>query len=317
LDGRPVSLNVSVGLGFDGGRSGSARELVRTAETAVTAGGDRGEPRALVGDQGTTLAARELELRLDLPRAIEKDEFELHYQPKISLHTGRVVGIEALVRWRHPRRGLVAPGEFIPCAEDIGAIVPLGRIVLRRACMQARAWQKRFPAESPLRVFVNVSPRQLRDDALVCDVSDALARSRVEPGSLALELTESALTDDVEQTAATLHRLKELGVTLAMDDFGVGYSSLGLLRSLPVDALKIDRSFVARLLDGPEDEAIVAAVVSLARALDLEVVAEGVELGGQLERLRALGCDAAQGFYFARPLPAVEATQAISARAQP
>ena len=162
---------------------------------------------------------------------------------------------------------------------------------------------------------MNVSSEQLQHDSLVGDVSDALARSRLEPGSLALELTESAVSEDVEQTAATLRRLQELGVTSAVDNFGVGYSSLGMLRRLPVDAVKIDRSFVAHMLDGPEDEAIVAAVVSLAKALDLEIVAEGVEMGDQLERLRELGCDAAQGFYFARPLPAVEATAAISARA--
>jgi EAL domain-containing protein (putative c-di-GMP-specific phosphodiesterase class I) len=187
--------------------------------------------------------------------------------------------------------------------------------VLRRACVQARAWQKRFPDQPPLKVFVNVSSRQLQDDALVRDVSEAMESSRIAPGSLALELTESAVAEDFDHAASTLGSLKDLGVTLAVDDFGVGYSSLGLLRRLPLDALKIDRSFVARMLDGPEDDAIVAAVVSLARALRLEIVAEGVERNEQLNRLRELGCDMAQGFLFARPLPAEQVAGAIAARA--
>jgi EAL domain-containing protein (putative c-di-GMP-specific phosphodiesterase class I) len=265
-------------------------------------------------DRSMVRAARKLELGLDLRTAIERDQFELHYQPKVSLSTGRVLGIEALVRWRHPRRGLVAPDDFIPGAEDTGAIVPLGRLVLRRACVQARAWQKRFPLEPPLKVFVNVSSRQLQDDELVRDVSEAIERSRIEPGSLALELTESAVAEDVDRVATTLRGLKELGVSLAMDDFGVGYSSLGLLRELPLDMLKIDRCFVARMLDGPEDDAIVAAVVSLAKALRLEIVAEGVERSEQLDRLRELGCHVAQGFYFAHPLPADQVAGAIEAR---
>lgn len=314
LDGRPLSLTVSIGLAFDGGEDGNAHDLVRTAETAALAAMNRDRPSATFENGAMVRAARRLELGLDLRMAIERDEFELHYQPKVSLSNGRVCGTEALVRWRHPRRGLIAPADFIPWAEDTGAIVPLGRMVLRRACVQARAWQKRFPNNPPLKVFVNVSSRQLQDDDLVRDVSEALERSRIEPGSLALELTESGVADDFEHAAATLLELKDLGVALAVDDFGVGYSSLGLLRKLPVDSVKIDRSFVARMLDDPEDEAIVAAVVSLARALRLEVVAEGVERSDQLERLRELGCDMAQGFYFARPLPAEQVAGAISAR---
>ena len=295
VDGRAISLGVSVDLPFDGAKAGGAAR----------------------DDGAMARAARELELRLDLGAAIENDQFELHYQPKVSLTSGRVLGIEALVRWRHPRRGLIAPDEFIPTAEETGAIVPLGRIVLRRACMQARAWQTRFAGDPPLRVFVNLSARQLADETLVGDVSDALARSRLEPGSLALELTEGAVAKDIEQAAATLARLKDLGVALALDDFGVGHSSLGMLRRLPVDALKIDRSFVARMLDGPEDAAIVSAVGSLASALGLELVAEGVESDDQIAPLRELGCDLAQGFYFAHPLPAAEAADAIAARRRP
>jgi diguanylate cyclase (GGDEF)-like protein len=314
LESGPLSLTASIGLTFDGGQTGSAHELVRAADLALARARGRGGTEEAFDERDAGDLNRELEIRADLRRAIDNNELEVHYQPKVSLRTGRVLGAEALVRWRHPRRGLIGPGEFISCAESTGAIVPLGRTVLRRACRQARAWQTLFPSQPPFKVFVNVSSRQLKDDGLVRDVSEALAESQIEPGGLALELTESAVAEDLDHTADTLHRLKGLGVWLAVDDFGVGYSSLGLLRRLPVDALKIDRSFVARMLDGPEDDAIVSAVVTLAKALRLQIVAEGVERHEQLERLRELGCDVAQGFYFARPLPAVEAARAISAR---
>jgi diguanylate cyclase (GGDEF)-like protein len=315
LTSGPLSLSASIGLTFDGGETDSASELMRTADAAVARARGRAGADNAVDGRTAGEVAQELEVQADLRRAIDNDELEVHYQPKVSLRTGRVLGAEALVRWRHPRRGLIGPGEFISCAETTGAIVPLGRTVLRRACRQARAWQTLFPSQPPFKVFVNVSSRQLQDDELVHDVSDALAESHIEPGGLALELTESAVSENLEQTAHTLRRLKAMGVWLAVDDFGVGYSSLGLLRHLPLDALKIDRSFVARMLDGPEDEAIVSAVVTLAKALRLQIVAEGVERHDQLERLRELGCDVAQGFYFARPLPAREAGRAISARA--
>ena len=305
LDGGPLSLSASIGLTYDGGETDSAHELVRAADLALARARGRAGTDEATGGHSNGDLARQLEVRADLRRAIDNDELEVHYQPKISLQTGRVLGAEALVRWRHPRRGLIGPAEFISCAENTGAIVPLGRTVLRRACRQARAWQTLFPSRPPFKVFVNVSSRQLKDDELVQDVREALIESQIEPGGLALELTESAVAEDVEQTAETLHRLKELGVWLAVDDFGVGYSSLGMLRRLPVDALKIDRSFVARMLDGPEDDAIVTAVVGLAKALNLQIVAEGVERHEQLKRLRELGCDVGQGYYFgARCRPA-------------
>ena len=239
-----------------------------------------------------------------LRTAIEEEQLRVYFQPEISLSTGRAVGVEALVRWQHPDRGLLAPGEFIALAEETGLIVPLGAWVLREACRQAAAWQAASPEAAHLGLYVNLSARQLSEPETPAVVAAALADAGLPASSLCLEITESVLMEDVEAATAALEKLKAIGVRLAVDDFGTGYSSLGYLKRFPVDVLKVDKAFIDRLGADLQDSAIVAAVVNLARALGLDVIAEGVENAEQLAELRALGCHFAQGFYFARPQPA-------------
>jgi EAL domain-containing protein (putative c-di-GMP-specific phosphodiesterase class I) len=223
------------------------------------------------------------------------------YQPIHCLANGRPLGAEALVRWEHPDRGLIEPGEFIALAEETGLIVPIGTHVLREACLQARTWQA---AGQSLAIKVNLSARQFVHPNLAGVVAGILAETGIDPAMVYLEITETVLMEDAESTSAALAELKHLGVRLTVDDFGTGYSSLAYLRRLPVDELKVDRAFVAGLLADPEASAIVAAIINLAHTLGLAAVAEGVETAEQLGRLRELGCDIGQGYYFGRPLPA-------------
>jgi EAL domain-containing protein (putative c-di-GMP-specific phosphodiesterase class I) len=233
--------------------------------------------------------------------ALEQHEFALHYQPQVNLKTGVIVGVEALLRWTHPTRGLIPPAEFIPVAEDCGLILPIGAWVLREACEQARAWADRG---LPIGVMaVNVSAMQLRDEDFLPRMLEILADTGLDPRSLELELTESVLMKHAETAAFILQTVRKGGVRVAIDDFGTGYSSLGYLRKLPLDALKIDQSFVRQISTAGEDTAIVAAVISMARSLKLRVVAEGVETREELEFLRAHQCDEAQGYHFSPPVP--------------
>jgi EAL domain-containing protein (putative c-di-GMP-specific phosphodiesterase class I) len=242
-----------------------------------------------------------LELRADLQRAIAADQFELHYQPVVRLGDGRASGVEALLRWRHPDRGLVPPDQFIPFSEEVGLIVPIGRWVLREGCRQAVVMQRTLPSAEPLTMAVNLSVKQLQHSDIVGDVRDALADSGLDPASLTLEITETVMMTDTELVVQRLKELKELGVRLAMDDFGTGYSSLSYLSKFPVDILKMDRSFL-REDASPETAGLATAVVSLGDTLNLEVVAEGIELSEQWTTLRDLGCEKGQGFFFARPM---------------
>jgi EAL domain-containing protein (putative c-di-GMP-specific phosphodiesterase class I) len=243
-----------------------------------------------------------LELRGDLQRALASDQFELHYQPVVRLGDGRAAGVEALLRWRHPERGLVPPDQFIPFAEEIGLIVPIGRWVLREGCRQAVAMQQTLPNDDePMTMAINLSVKQLQHSDIVADVRDALAESGLDPACLTLEITETVMMTDTELVGARLKELKELDVRLAMDDFGTGYSSLSYLSKFPVDILKMDRSFL-REDASPETAGLATAVVSLGETLNLEVVAEGIELSEQWTTLRDLGCDKGQGFFFARPM---------------
>jgi EAL domain-containing protein (putative c-di-GMP-specific phosphodiesterase class I) len=244
-----------------------------------------------------------LKVESELRQALERDELLLHYQPIVSLHTGELVAVEALVRWQHPERGLLGPGEFVPVAEESGLIVPLGKWVLAEAVRKAGHWRALRPEPVPLVVSVNVSARQMAEPDLVPTVKEILSATGVDPRQLALEITESLLIEDPLASAETLAALREVGVKLVLDDFGTGYSSLGYVKHFPLDYLKLDRSFVAELGEEARGAAIVSAVVEMSRALETRVVAEGVETEGQLEQIIALGCDIAQGFYFARPLP--------------
>ncbi|GBD16908.1 Phytochrome-like protein cph2 [bacterium HR26] len=248
---------------------------------------------------------RRLELEIHLLRALEREEFFLNFQPVIELDTGRIVELEALLRWEHAQHGLISPSEFIPIAEETGLIIPIGRWALREAARLMREWLSRFPYLPPeLKLSVNLSPRQLRYSGLVQEIAATLDEVGLSPGRLKIEITESLLVDTDEAVLSRLQDLRAHGIELALDDFGTGYSSLGYLSGLPVDCLKIDRTFVERLGQDQAQAAIIQTIVSVARALGLNVVGEGIETEVQLVHLRALGCTRGQGYYIARPLSA-------------
>ncbi len=253
-----------------------------------------------------------LEVERDLQRALERGEFELHYQPIVTLHDRGIVGVEALIRWHHPERGMVSPADFIPIAEDTGAIISIGRWVMHEAFRQAVEWQTSYPADTPLHVSVNVSMKQLAHNDLIADVREALEVTGIDPATVVLELTESALMHDAAQAAFTLGQLKELGVRLAIDDFGTGYSSLAYLQRFPLDVLKIDRSFVEGVVRGTQSPALVRAIVDMSRSLDLETVAEGIEHLEELQRVRDMRCNLGQGYLFARPARASEVSTRLA-----
>jgi EAL domain-containing protein (putative c-di-GMP-specific phosphodiesterase class I) len=242
-----------------------------------------------------------LDLEIELRDAIERGELELHYQPIISAENGMTTGVEALVRWWHPRRGLVSPGEFIPLAEESGLILPLGAWVLEQACRQAQIWTETRPETRGLVVSVNLSPRQFRQPDLVEQVAAVLGRTGLPAHRLCVEVTEGVMVDDVEAAIHTLHRLKALGVRVAIDDFGTGYSSLSYLKRFPIDYVKIDRAFIRGLGEQIVDSEIVRSVIRLAAAIGIQAVAEGVETPAQLRELRQLGCPLVQGFLIAMP----------------
>jgi diguanylate cyclase (GGDEF)-like protein/PAS domain S-box-containing protein len=305
LDHKELVIRSSMGLSVvEGEAGGDADELIRNADAAmyIAKRDGKGGYRLFEPAMHEGVLAR-LELRADLQRAIASDQLELHYQPVVRLGDGRVSGVEALLRWRHPERGLVPPDQFIPFAEEMGLIVPIGRWVLREGCRQARELNDMLPGGPPLTMAVNLSVKQLQHSDIVGDVRDALERADLEPGCLTLEITETVMMTDTDLVVQRLKELKELGVRLAMDDFGTGYSSLSYLSKFPVDILKMDRSFL-RADASPETAGLATAVVSLGETLNLEVVAEGIELPEQWSTLRDLGCDLGQGFYFARPMDA-------------
>jgi diguanylate cyclase (GGDEF)-like protein/PAS domain S-box-containing protein len=309
-------MTASIGIAVGAAGQHDAAELLRHADVAMYAAKDAGKGRAAVFEPDMDSAIiGQLQLKAELLRALEHGEFTVHYQPTVELATGRLAGVEALVRWQHPEHGLVPPVEFIPLAEQSGLIVPLGRFVLQEACRQMRTWQERYPARPPLTVSVNLSARELDEPGLVDSVRAALQESGLDPACLVLEITETLLLVDLARTVRTLAELRALGVRLAVDDFGTGYSSLAYLQNLPVDILKIDKSFVDRIGEpaaegadaggpGRQQSVMVAAISQLGHALDLQMVAEGIELAAQADTLRGLACHYGQGFYFARPLPA-------------
>ncbi len=253
-----------------------------------------------------------LELEHDLRQAIEHRALVLHYQPIVDLGTGRVTELEALVRWHHPTRGLVSPADFIPLAEEAGLILSIGSWVLAEACRQAQVWQERAPSAPPLTMSVNLSVRQLQHPEFVAEVAAILRQTRFDARRLQLELTESVLVDYLDGAIATLQAVHGLGVRLALDDFGTGYSSLSYLKRLPVDLLKVDKSFLAGVATDRDAQAVLEAVVGLGHAMGMRVTAEGIETSEQVARVRALGVDTAQGYYFGRPLPAEATTRLLA-----
>jgi diguanylate cyclase (GGDEF)-like protein len=307
--GREVSIEASVGISWNISKEEKPKDLLRRADAALYRA-KRGKNTYRIHGPTADLRPRlrsqgGLELKGKLRRAIEREEFVLFYQPMVRLgEVDTIAQTEALLRWEHPERGLLLPDEFMPIVEEtMGLIVPLGRWVLREACRQAREWQERYPGEPPLSVCVNLSAEQVRYPGLIQDVGSALCESGLGPDNLVLEITESTLMQDTEANEVLLGELKALGARLAIDDFGREYSSLSYLKRLPVDVLKIDRSFVVDLGSFPRSTTIVEAMISPSHSLGLEAVGEGVETAEQLEHLRKMGCDLVQGHHLARPLP--------------
>jgi diguanylate cyclase (GGDEF)-like protein/PAS domain S-box-containing protein len=316
LSDSEVFVNTSIGIALGSGAAQSSEGLVRDADAAMYRAKEKGRARYEVFDDRVRATVVErLSLESALHRALARGEFQLNYQPEVDLRTGKVVAVEALLRWRSQERGLLRPGQFITVAEETGLIVPIGSWALREACHQAKRWRDLQKSQIVLAgadplpmptVWVNLSARQLAHPGLVDSVAEALAESRCDPGSICLEITESVLMGDAGSTIETLEALRDLGVRLGVDDFGTGYSSLVYLKRFPVDLLKIDRTFTDGLGREPDDTAIVTAVVGLAHSLGLTAVAEGVETADQVAALRTLGCDVGQGFFFSDPLTATE-----------
>lgn len=303
--GQEFVVTPSIGISIFPHDGDNVEDLLKNADVAMyqAKGAGRNSVRFYSGTMSVRSLQR-LELEADLRQALRNEDLELHYQPKLDIASGELAGVEALIRWRHPDGGYIPPGSFIPLAEESGLITPLGEWVLQTACRQAHAWQDRYRCD--LRVAVNISSQQFYQSDIRKTVMRALFEASAKPSLLQLELTESILMRDVDETIATLDYLKNSGVTLAIDDFGTGYSSLSYLKRFPLDALKIDRSFVKDLPENNDDAAICGAIIAMAHQLGLMVIAEGVETKEQLEFLRMQNCDQVQGFLFAKPMPAKE-----------
>jgi diguanylate cyclase (GGDEF)-like protein len=311
IDGREYFVTASIGVSLHPWDGDDAETLLRNADVAMYRAKEKGKNNfQFYSPAMNAEAPRRLAIETDLRRALERREFLLHYQPKVDLATGRVAGMEALLRWQHPKQGLISPLDFIPLLEETGLIVPVGEWVLRSACAQNRSWQEAGLA--PLRVAVNLSARQFKQPGLVEMVGEVLAEVGLDPGLLELELTESILLEHTEESLATLRRFHDMGIHLALDDFGTGYSSLSYLKRFPIDSLKIDRSFIHDVTTNPDDATIARTVIAMAHNLRMTAVAEGVETREQLEFLRSHECDQMQGYYFSRPLAAEAFAQLLA-----
>jgi predicted signal transduction protein with EAL and GGDEF domain len=309
LDGREIFTGVSIGIALTDTVPEETEDLLKNADLALYSAKRKGRNRYEFFEEELNAQLREhLELEGDLRRAVEREEFIIYYQPKISINTGEIVSLEALVRWEHPKRGLLEPNEFLPVAEESNLIVRIGEWVLDEVCRQGWVWQEHYPEDSTPRVCTNISPRQFVYTNLVDRVAEALNKSGLEAGRLSLEIEEGVLMEDAEANVEKLTALNDLGIHIVIDDFGTAYSSLAQLKNFPLNILKIDRSLVIKLGEEPEDKAIVAAMIQLAQALGWAVTAQGVENYEQLAMLRELGCDIVQGYYFTRPVTAEEAT---------
>ncbi|MCJ2135906.1 EAL domain-containing protein [Methylobacterium sp. J-026] len=298
VEGHLLTIGASVGVALAPADGTDADRLLKNADLALYRAklDGRGTYRFFEPEMDARMQARR-KLELDMRQALARREFQLHYQPQLQLQSGTLIGCEALIRWRHPDRGLVSPLDFIPLAEEIGLIVPIGEWVIRQACRDAMTW----PAH--MSVAVNVSPAQFKSDRLVETIISALASSGLPARRLEVEITEGVLLQENEKTLQTLHRLRELGVRVSMDDFGTGYASLSYLRSFPFDKIKIDRSFVKDLATKPDGEAIIRAIAGLGKSLGMTTVAEGVETPEQMQRIRLEGCTDVQGYFISRPVP--------------
>jgi diguanylate cyclase (GGDEF)-like protein/PAS domain S-box-containing protein len=311
IGGMELFPTASMGISLFNHSYQHPEELLRDADTAMYRAKTLGKARYEVFDEtmrASTIAR--LQLETELRRGLERDEFENYYQAVVCLETGQIRGFEALIRWNHPIQGLIMPSEFIPIAEETGLVVALGQRVLKTACYQTKRWHGRFSNRSPLMIGVNLSARNFLEPDLLNQCGAILRETQLPQGSLSLEVTESAMMHDPESAINLMNQLKLLGIQIALDDFGTGYSSLSYLHRFPLDSVKIDRSFVSRMM---EDDEIVRAIITLGRNLGLKVIAEGVETAEQLRRLRELGCVCGQGYFFSAPLDAEEATDLIAA----
>ncbi|HEX2199976.1 MAG TPA: EAL domain-containing protein, partial [Burkholderiales bacterium] len=315
IDHHELSVSASIGIALYPRDGELGERLVKRADTAMYRAKELGRNRyAFFSPEMNQRVEEQMKLEAALRRALKNGEFVLYFQPRVSASTGRAVGVEALLRWRHPEWGLVEPARFVPVLEETGLIVPVGAWVLAEACHQAKAWQA--GGRNPVHVSVNISPRQFRSEGLLRAVAGALRASGLPPQLLELELTESLLVENVGHAMELMHRLKLLGASISIDDFGTGYSSLSYLKRFPIDSLKVDRSFVRDLAASPKDAAIVDAICLLARSLGIGLVAEGVEETWQAEYLGERHCTEMQGFLFSRPL-APEAVAEALARTYP
>jgi diguanylate cyclase (GGDEF)-like protein len=305
LGGRDVTLTCSIGIAFTHKPGCDPEELIQQADIAMYHAKQGGGSRSAVfGRSLRARTAKRRQLEVELGRALEEDRLKVVYQPQVELASGRMTGLEALVRWQHPQRGLVTAGEFIRVAEETGLIHRLGRTVLEQACRDYAEWLRAGAIDSGVQLGVNISPRQLAGDDIVAATTAVLADTGLDPGALCFEITESGIVSNATRAGSVLKRLKALGLSIAMDDFGVGYASLGYLERLPIDSLKIDRSLVDGVAEDARKQRVVATVVALAETLGLRVVAEGIEVPEDAERLIALGCRFGQGYLFARPMEA-------------
>ena len=315
LSGQEVFTSASIGIALSGSAYERPDDLLRDADIAMYRAKALGKARYEVFDSDMhARAVTQLQLETDLRRALDREEFRVHYQPMFSLSLGKIIGFEALVRWQHPQRGTVMPEDFVTAAEETGLIVLIGRAVLREACRQIKEFQREFPQDPPLTMSVNISGRQFRQPDLVDHIARALGAWDVSPGSLRIEITESTIIDNASQAAEMLVRLRELGVRIDLDDFGTGYSSLSYLHKFEMDTIKIDRTFVSNIGEQGENSEIVKSIVNLARSLDMDVIAEGVERPEQLALLKSLGCELVQGYLFSPPLTAESARTLLKTR---
>ena len=316
LEGNEHFVTTSIGIALAQGGE-LAEDVVRDADAAMNRAKERGRARYELFDEGLRgRALSRLRVENDLRRALERDELTLDYQPLVSLRDFSIIGVEALIRWEHPERGRIPPIDFIPVAEENGLIEPIGRWVLENACRQAARWYRDRPDAPPLSMSVNLSAVQIANRGLAETVSAALRGSGLDPALLSLEITESVMLADADGLTEALSALKAIGVCLVLDDFGTGYSSLSYLTRLPLDVLKVDRSFIDGLGTEPRDTAITEAIVAMSHALSLRVVGEGAETGLQVSELNRLGCDYVQGFHFSRPVPALAITRMLETRAR-
>jgi len=303
VEGREVFISASIGIALSTTPRATAEELLRDADIAMYRAKTLGKSRCEFFDQEMhTKAVTRLDLETDLRRAVDEQEFRLHYQPIVQLETGRIAGFEALVRWQRTPQCLVFPDSFIGVAEATGLIVPLGKWILHEACREAQLWQARYLQNPALSVTVNVSPRQFADPQLVSDIKEAADETGINPSRLHLELTESVAMADPARTQQVLSQLKDLGIGICLDDFGTGHSSLSRLRRFPVDVLKIDRSFVSHMDTDAEARQIARLIIEFAHTMNLQVIAEGVETAAHIDHLRSLGCEFGQGYFFSKPI---------------